>query len=142
MSTASRQAPLRQRIRTALILLSFLLFPITLNFLSPYLIVMGAAEGVITGSFLLFGALFIGTLFLGRLWCGWVCPGAGMARLAAPINARGADQHNGLQDRARGLDQVGYLGALGASDRFTRDQCRWLSQCRSAVHDRKRHLGG
>ncbi len=86
MSTTTRQAPLRQRFRAGLILLSFLLFPVTLNFLSPYLIVMGAAEGVITGSFLLFGALFVGSLFLGRLWCGWVCPGAGMARLAAPIN--------------------------------------------------------
>jgi polyferredoxin len=86
MSAILRQAPRRQRLRKALVLLSFLLFPVTLNFLSPYLIVAGAAEGVITGSFLLFGALFIGSLFFGRLWCGWLCPGAGMAELAAPIN--------------------------------------------------------
>ncbi len=86
MSAKFRQAPRRQRVRQALVLLSFLLFPITLNFLSPYLIVAGAAQGIITGSFILFGALFIGSLLFGRLWCGWICPGAGMAELTAPIN--------------------------------------------------------
>lgn len=86
MSAIIRQAPRRQRIRKALVLLSFLLFPLTLNFLSPYLIVAGAAEGIVTGSLILFASLFVGALFIGRLWCGWICPGAGMAELAAPIN--------------------------------------------------------
>lgn len=87
MSTSIRQAPRRQRIRKALVLLSFLLFPITLNFLSPYLIVVGALSGIVNGSLILFGSLFLGSLFFGRLWCGWICPGAGMAELAAPINS-------------------------------------------------------
>lgn len=68
----------RQRIRKALILIAFLLFPVVLNFLSPALIIMGASEGVINGSFLLFALLFVGPLFFGRAWCGWVCPGAGL----------------------------------------------------------------
>lgn len=87
MSASVRQAPRRQRIRRGLVLLSFLLFPVTLNFLSPYLIVLGAANGVVNGSLILFAALFVGALLFGRLWCGWICPGAGMAELAAVVNA-------------------------------------------------------
>ena len=68
----------RQKIRKALILVAFLLFPVVLNFLSPYLIIQGASEGVINGSFLLFALLLVGSLFFGRVWCGWVCPGAGL----------------------------------------------------------------
>ncbi len=86
MSKPFRQAPARQRIRKALVLASFLLFPITLNFLSPYLIVAGATEGVVNGSLILFASLFLGSLFFGRLWCGWICPGAGMAELGAVVN--------------------------------------------------------
>lgn len=86
MSKPFRQAPTRQRIRKALVLASFLLFPITLNFLSPYLIVAGAMEGVVNGSLILFTLLFVGSLFFGRLWCGWICPGAGMAEIGAVVN--------------------------------------------------------
>jgi len=97
MTRTPRQAPLRQRLRLALVLLSFLAFPLTLNFLSPYLIVVGAGQGVITGSFILFGVLFVASLFVGRLWCGWLCPGAGMAQVAtwvndAPFQAKRADR--------------------------------------------------
>ena len=63
MSKPFRQPPARQRIRKALVLASFLLFPITLNFLSPYLIVAGAMEGVVNGSLILFALLFVGSLF-------------------------------------------------------------------------------
>lgn len=81
-----RQLPLRQRVRKTLVLLTFLSFPVTMNFLSPYLIVEGAARGVVNGSLMLFGLMFLSSLFLGRAWCGWVCPGAGMADLAEPVN--------------------------------------------------------
>ena len=39
-----KQKPTRQRLRGALLLFSLLLFPITLNYFSPYLIMMGASE--------------------------------------------------------------------------------------------------
>ncbi|HEY3374470.1 MAG TPA: 4Fe-4S dicluster domain-containing protein [Candidatus Aquicultor sp.] len=68
----------RQRIRKALILISFLLFPVTLNYFSPALIIEGAAKGIVVGSFIIFTALFFFALFLGRAFCGWLCPGAGL----------------------------------------------------------------
>jgi ferredoxin-type protein NapH len=83
-----KQLPTRQRIRKGLVIVSLLLFPITMNFLSPYIIIDGAMNGVINGSLVMFGLLFLSALFLGRAWCGWVCPGAGMAEVAEPVNKR------------------------------------------------------
>jgi len=68
----------RQKIRRAIIFIMFLLFPVLLNYLSPYVIIDGAMEGLVSGSMLLFGAMLILSLFLGRWWCAWMCPGAGM----------------------------------------------------------------
>lgn len=69
----------RQRLRRAIIFVSFLLFPLLINFFSPYLIVDSAAQGIVNGSLLVFGALFLSALLLGRGWCGWVCPAGGLA---------------------------------------------------------------
>ena len=41
----SRQAPIRQRIRKGVILTTFLLFPIIMNYFSPYVIIDGASQG-------------------------------------------------------------------------------------------------
>lgn len=66
-----RQLPARQRVRRALLLISFLAFPITLYYFSPVLIMQSASEGVINASFLVFAAMLVASLFVGRLWCGW-----------------------------------------------------------------------
>ncbi|MBI9046972.1 MAG: 4Fe-4S binding protein [Anaerolineaceae bacterium] len=84
----TRQLPARQRIRKAFLILAFLSFPITMNYLSPYVIIDGAANGVITGSLIIFGLMFIFSLFLGRAWCGWVCPGGGMEEIIEPVNSK------------------------------------------------------
>jgi polyferredoxin len=68
----------RQSIRCALIIASFLLFPVTLNYFSPALIIMAAAAGVLSASACVFLAQFVSALFLGRAFCGWLCPGAGL----------------------------------------------------------------
>ena len=81
-----RQLPTRQRIRKGIIVLAFLSFPITMNFLSPYVIIDGAMNGIVNGSLVMFGLMFLSALFLGRAWCGWVCPGAGMQEIIEPIN--------------------------------------------------------
>ncbi len=56
----------------------FLAFPVVMNYFSPVLIAMGAAAGIVNGSFLAFGFLFATALFLGRGFCGWVCPVGGL----------------------------------------------------------------
>lgn len=68
----------RQRIRKGLILVSFLLFPITIYYFSPVLVLESAAVGVVNGSLIVFALLFLSSLVLGRGWCGWVCPGGGL----------------------------------------------------------------
>jgi polyferredoxin len=78
----------RQRTRKALLILSFLLFPITMNYLSPYVIIDGASQGIVNGSLVVFGLLFLSSLVLGRLWCGWACPAGGMAEMCFPVNDR------------------------------------------------------
>jgi polyferredoxin len=67
-----------------------LLFPITLYYFSPALIIQGAAEGIITGSFIVFGLMFLSALFVGRLWCGWACPAGGLQECSADINNKRA----------------------------------------------------
>jgi polyferredoxin len=84
----TRQLPMRQRIRKALVILAFLSFPVTMNFLSPYVIIDGAMNGIITGSLIMFGLMFLSSLFLGRAWCGWLCPGGGMQEIVEPVNNR------------------------------------------------------
>jgi polyferredoxin len=83
-----KQLSKRQRIRKGIVLFSFLIFPVTMNFLSPYVIIDGAMNGILNGSAVMFGLMFVSSLFLGRAWCGWVCPGSAMADIAEPINNR------------------------------------------------------
>jgi hypothetical protein len=82
----AKRLPTRQRIRKALLFLSLLLFPITLYYFSPALIIQGAAEGIVTGSFIVFTLMFLSALFLGRLWCGWACPAGALQEYGASIN--------------------------------------------------------
>jgi len=66
-----KQLPARQRICTAIVILPLLSFPVTMNFLSQYVIIDGAMNWIINGSLVMFGLIFISSLFLGRVWCGW-----------------------------------------------------------------------
>jgi ferredoxin-type protein NapH len=76
----------RQRIRKALIVVSLLVFPVIMNYLSPYVIIDGAAQGIVNGSLIVFGLQFVAALFVGRLWCGWVCPAGGLGEVSFAIN--------------------------------------------------------
>lgn len=78
----------RQRTRRALLLAALLLFPVTLNYMSPYISIDGAMAGVASGSLLLFGAQFLSALVLGRAWCGWLCPVGGLSETARSVNDR------------------------------------------------------
>lgn len=88
----NRASTPRQVIRRTIIFIMFLIFPIIINFLSPYLIIDGAFNGILNGSALVFGMLFLSSIFLGRAWCGWVCPGAGLQETAMFIQDKKANQ--------------------------------------------------
>jgi polyferredoxin len=68
----------RQQIRKMFLIVMFLLFPIIFAYFSPYLIMLGASEGIVTASFIVFAFLFVFSLFFGRAWCGYVCPAGGL----------------------------------------------------------------
>ncbi len=78
--------PSRQRVRQTLLLASMLLFPITMNYLSPYVSMDGAVQGVLAASPIMFGLQFILSLFLGRLFCGWICPAGAIQDACKGIN--------------------------------------------------------
>jgi ferredoxin-type protein NapH len=78
----------RQRIRKTIIIITFLLFPAIFYYFSPYLIIQGTLEGIITGSFIAFMLMFISSLFLGRAYCGWVCPASGIQEEIMKVNER------------------------------------------------------
>lgn len=73
---------MRQRIRRILLLISFILFPITIWYFSPYLIIQAASEHIINGSFIVFLAMLIFSMFFGRAWCGYLCPAGGLQECA------------------------------------------------------------
>ena len=70
----------RQKIRKAILIITFLFFPMLLNFFSPFLSMWGASLGIISGSLLIFLSLFFSAIFTGRAFCSWVCPTAGLQR--------------------------------------------------------------
>ncbi len=85
--------PTRQRVRKTILLVSFLLFPIIMNYLSPYVIIDGASQGILNGSAIVFGLLFLSALLVGRLWCGWLCPVGGIMEMTLPIQNKPANIH-------------------------------------------------
>jgi polyferredoxin len=78
----------RQAVRRTLLLLSFIAFPVTMNYFSPYLIVDSAFQGIVNGSLIVFASMFVGSLVFGRLWCGWICPAAGLQEPLLRVNSR------------------------------------------------------
>lgn len=108
--TPSQQPRLsRQKIRKALLIVSFLLLPATLIYISPIVILMGAAKGIATGSMLLFTALFVLSLAVSRLWCGWLCPMGAWQEIRSPVMKRRVD---GRRNRVKYGVTVLWLGLL------------------------------
>lgn len=76
----------RQTVRKTLLFISFLLFPITMWYFSPYLIIQAASEHIMNGSFIVFMIMFVASMFLGRVWCGYLCPAGGLMECCERIN--------------------------------------------------------
>ena len=75
----------RQQVRKALLLISFAILPVTLFYISPIIPLMGASEGIITGSLILYLTFFFISLIAGRIWCGWFCPMGGFQELCTEV---------------------------------------------------------
>ncbi len=78
----------QQKIRRLILLISLLLLPVTFFYLSPVLIIEGAASGIFTGSAIIFTFIFLFSLIGGRLWCGWICPFGSLQDLAQDIQGK------------------------------------------------------
>lgn len=77
---------MRQKVRRIIIFSMFFLFPLTFNYLSPYVSLNAAFMGLIAGSVIVFAFLFLLGILLGRAWCAWFCPVAGLSEVGAMIN--------------------------------------------------------
>lgn len=82
----------RQNIRKLILIISLLLFPITIWYMSPYLIIQGAMEGIVSGSFIVFVCMLLGSIFFGRIFCGWLCPMGGMQECLFSVNEKAPEQ--------------------------------------------------
>jgi ferredoxin-type protein NapH len=80
----------RQRIRSGLLLVSLLGFPLTLFYLSPYVALTAAMVGVVSGSVLLYLVELLGAVLVGRAWCGWIMPCGGLQEACFAANANPA----------------------------------------------------
>lgn len=76
----------RQRVRKFIIVISALCFPLTMLYFSPGMVFRGARLGILSGSYITFGFLFLSAIFLGRTWCGWGCPVAGFCESAQVVD--------------------------------------------------------
>ena len=97
-------------------LASLLLFPVVLNYLSPYVIIDAPSQGVINGSFIMFGLFFVSSLFVGWLWCGWACPGVGLQEACFSVNDKPA--RGGRSNWTKWgiwIPRIGIIGFVAAS---------------------------
>jgi ferredoxin-type protein NapH len=70
--------PIRQKVRAVTGILMLLFFPAYYYYLSPAVPLMGASNGIVTGSLMVFTGLFIVSTFLGRSFCAYLCPGGNL----------------------------------------------------------------
>lgn len=103
----------RQSVRKTILIVSFLLFPITMNYLSPYVIIDGTSQGVVNGSLVVFGLLFLTALIFGRAWCGWICPAGGLGEICFSANDRRVTPRR--LDWIKWAIWIPWLGVIAAS---------------------------
>lgn len=82
----------RQQIRKLFLIASLLLFPITLYYFSPALIINAGLQGIINGSFIVFVLMLILSVPFGRFFCGYLCPAGGLQECAFLINGKSPRQ--------------------------------------------------
>lgn len=103
----------RQQIRKLLLLIALLLFPITMWYFSPIVIIMGMMEHILNGSFFVFLGMMVAAMFLGRSFCGFLCPMGCLQECAGVINGKAAKQ--GKRSWIKLIIWVIWLGAVAVS---------------------------
>ena len=78
----------RQQIRKLLLIISLLLFPVTLYYFSPALIINAGLQGIINGSFIVFVLMFLLSVPFGRIFCSYICPAGGLQECSFLINEK------------------------------------------------------
>lgn len=86
---------MRQTTRKTLLLISFLLFPLTIFLFSPFIPFQAAAEAVLAGATVIYILLFLLSFTLGRAFCGWVCPMSGLQDVCTNIRKKPTDPGKG-----------------------------------------------
>lgn len=107
----------RQRARRLVLLVSFLLFPVTIFYFSPVLIIEGALSGAVVASALVFATQFLMSLVLRRAFCGWLCAAGGLQELGA--TAVGKPAKLGWRTRIKYVIWVPWLCSIVA--------CAWVA---------------
>lgn len=105
--TASATSPLRQKVRLTLLFLIMLTFPITMNYLSVYLIIESAGQGVAAFTLFFWSAFTVSALFVGRAACAYICP------LGALQETKDRMAPKARLARIKGLKLVKYILAVG-----------------------------
>ena len=77
-----------QKLRLGFISVSFMVFPVTIDYLSPVISLTGAYNGIISGSIIIFASQFLISLILGRAFYGWVCPAGGLQDITLQFRTR------------------------------------------------------
>lgn len=101
---------MRQTVRKTILLISFLLFPVTIWYFSPYLIIQAASEHIMNGSFIVFCLMFFLSMFMGRTWCGYFCPAGGLQECAIRIKDTSASK--GKRDRIKYVIWILWITAV------------------------------
>lgn len=68
----------RQRVRRKMVVVFFLLLPVVMNYFSPYMMISGTAERIVTASLIVWALYFLTAMLLGRAACGYFCPFQGL----------------------------------------------------------------
>ena len=80
----------RQNVRKLLQMISLLIFPLTIYYFSPVLILQGAAQGIIAASAITFGLQFLLAIIFGRAFCSYLCPAGALQDIACEVNDKPA----------------------------------------------------
>lgn len=78
----------RQYTRRILLFAAFLLFPVTIWYFSPYLIIQAVSEHIINGSFILFCCMLVASIIFGRSFCAYLCPAGGLSECSAVLTSK------------------------------------------------------